>query len=112
MGAWTPTFGAKGAIATGTGNFESSGGGTRTRNPPVNSRMLCQIELPRKRSPILKRGSRPTTRARLDSEPGGHTIPEPAHFGQEVAMRGRLGIFIGFGAGYVLGAKAGRERYE
>jgi hypothetical protein len=27
-------------------------------------------------------------------------------------MRGRLGIFIGFGAGYVLGAKAGRERYE
>jgi hypothetical protein len=26
---------------------ESSGGGTRTRNPPVNSRMLCQIELPR-----------------------------------------------------------------
>jgi hypothetical protein len=27
-------------------------------------------------------------------------------------MRGRLGMFIGFGAGYVLGAKAGRERYE
>ncbi len=27
-------------------------------------------------------------------------------------MRGRLGIFVGFGAGYVLGAKAGRERYE
>ncbi|HEU4481225.1 MAG TPA: hypothetical protein VFS18_05015 [Actinomycetota bacterium] len=27
-------------------------------------------------------------------------------------MRGRLGLFIGFGAGYVLGAKAGRERYE
>ena len=27
-------------------------------------------------------------------------------------MRGRLGVFIGFGAGYVLGAKAGRERYE
>lgn len=25
---------------------------------------------------------------------------------------GRLGVFIGFGAGYVLGAKAGRERYE
>ena len=24
----------------------------------------------------------------------------------------RLGVFIGFGAGYVLGAKAGRERYE
>jgi uncharacterized protein YgiB involved in biofilm formation len=27
-------------------------------------------------------------------------------------MRGRLGFFIGFGAGYVLGAKAGKERYE
>ncbi|HEX2294320.1 MAG TPA: YtxH domain-containing protein [Actinomycetota bacterium] len=27
-------------------------------------------------------------------------------------MRGRLGVLIGFGAGYVLGAKAGRERYE
>lgn len=24
----------------------------------------------------------------------------------------RLGVLIGFGAGYVLGAKAGRERYE
>ena len=27
-------------------------------------------------------------------------------------MRGRLGFFVGFGAGYVLGTKAGRERYE
>jgi hypothetical protein len=27
-------------------------------------------------------------------------------------MRGRLGMFVGFGAGYVLGAKAGRERYD
>ena len=27
-------------------------------------------------------------------------------------MRGRLGMFIGFGAGYVLGAKAGTQRYE
>ena len=27
-------------------------------------------------------------------------------------MRGRLGVFVGFGAGYVLGAKAGRDRYE
>ncbi len=27
-------------------------------------------------------------------------------------MRGRLGVFIGLGAGYVLGAKAGRERNE
>ena len=25
---------------------------------------------------------------------------------------GRLGFFVGFGAGYVLGSKAGRERYE
>ncbi len=27
-------------------------------------------------------------------------------------MRGRLGFLIGFGAGYVLGTKAGTERYE
>lgn len=27
-------------------------------------------------------------------------------------MRGRLGFLLGLGAGYVLGAKAGRERYE
>jgi hypothetical protein len=27
-------------------------------------------------------------------------------------MRGRVGALIGFGAGYVLGAKAGKERYE
>jgi uncharacterized protein YgiB involved in biofilm formation len=27
-------------------------------------------------------------------------------------MKGRLGLFLGFGAGYVLGSKAGRERYE
>jgi hypothetical protein len=27
-------------------------------------------------------------------------------------MRGRLGLMIGLGAGYVLGAKAGTERYE
>jgi hypothetical protein len=27
-------------------------------------------------------------------------------------MRMRLGLLLGFGAGYVLGAKAGQERYE
>src|SRR2546430_15906721 len=27
-------------------------------------------------------------------------------------MRFRLGLFIGLGAGYVLGSKAGRERFE
>lgn len=27
-------------------------------------------------------------------------------------MRFRVGLAIGFGAGYVLGSKAGRERYE
>jgi hypothetical protein len=27
-------------------------------------------------------------------------------------MRMRLGLIIGFGAGYVLGAKAGQQRYE
>jgi uncharacterized protein YgiB involved in biofilm formation len=27
-------------------------------------------------------------------------------------MSGKLGFFVGFGAGYVMGAKAGTERYE
>jgi hypothetical protein len=27
-------------------------------------------------------------------------------------MRAKLGLFVGFGAGYVLGAKAGTERYD
>jgi hypothetical protein len=27
-------------------------------------------------------------------------------------MRFRLGLFVGFGVGYYLGARAGRERYE
>ena len=27
-------------------------------------------------------------------------------------MKGRLGLMLGFGAGYVLGAKAGNQRYE
>jgi uncharacterized protein YgiB involved in biofilm formation len=27
-------------------------------------------------------------------------------------MRGKFAFFVGFGAGYVLGAKAGTERYE
>lgn len=27
-------------------------------------------------------------------------------------MRFRLGLIVGFGAGYYLGARAGRERYE
>src|SRR6266513_87380 len=32
--------------------------------------------------------------------------------GRNAAMRFRLGLVIGFGAGYYLGARAGRERYE
>jgi uncharacterized protein YgiB involved in biofilm formation len=31
---------------------------------------------------------------------------------KEAVMRGKMGFFIGFGAGYVLGTKAGRERYD
>ena len=31
----------------------SSGGGTRTRNPPVNSRMLCQLSYPGMTGDIL-----------------------------------------------------------
>jgi hypothetical protein len=32
--------------------------------------------------------------------------------GEGATMRFRLGLVLGFGAGYVLGAKAGTERYE
>jgi len=31
---------------------------------------------------------------------------------KEATMRFRLGVITGFGAGYVLGSRAGRERYE
>ena len=32
--------------------------------------------------------------------------------GKDAGMRFRLGVLVGFGAGYYLGAKAGRERYH
>src|SRR5688572_33010518 len=35
-----------------------------------------------------------------------------AHRSGGDAMRGKLGLVIGLAAGYVLGARAGRERYE
>jgi hypothetical protein len=44
-----------------------------------------------------------------DTRFGGRNPYTP---GRLLAMRGRLGVFIGFGAGYVLGAKAGHGRYE
>ncbi len=37
-----------GLLFTGLFVRSSSGGETRTLNPAVNSRLLCQIELPRK----------------------------------------------------------------
>jgi uncharacterized protein YgiB involved in biofilm formation len=48
----------------------------------------------------------------LDLNSSGHTIRSHDHIEREVDMRGRLGLFVGLGAGYVLGTKAGRERYE
>lgn len=36
----------------------------------------------------------------------------PPRLCQNHRMRFKTGLVIGFGAGYVLGAKAGRERYE
>ena len=37
---------------------------------------------------------------------------EIENVGRTAAMRFRLGLVIGFGAGYYLGTMAGRERYE
>jgi hypothetical protein len=39
-------------------------------------------------------------------------VQENAHDGRTRAMRFRLGIVVGFGAGYYFGARAGRERFE
>lgn len=39
-------------------------------------------------------------------------LPRPAARGMMGAMRFRAGLIIGGGVGYVLGAKAGRERYH
>ncbi len=41
-------------------------------------------------------------------------LPTNRHkrFTREVPMAFKTGLVIGFGAGYVLGARAGRERYD
>jgi gas vesicle protein len=53
--------------------------------------------------------------------PDGITAPKPARVGRGAAaptgcqngrMKFRTGVIVGFAAGYVLGAKAGRDRYE
>jgi len=44
---------------------------------------------------------------------GSHRLGEDArNYCQEALMKGKIGLVVGLGAGYVLGSRAGRQRYE
>ena len=65
--------------------------------PPVaNSRLLCQLSYPGKRQARYQPGG--DARSALAGYNGGMT-------------KFRIGVALGLGAGYYLGAKAGRDRY-
>ncbi len=106
-----------------------SPGRTRTSNPSVNSRTLCQLSY---RGPSGPRES--WRRSRDDSsvlasapqlevpaigaQVGGSSAHAPRHVRQDGAIRTVVGrnalirYVVVLGLGYVLGAKAGRRRYE
>src|SRR3954453_9504582 len=104
----------------------SSSDWTRTSNPAINSRMLCQLSyggpLVRERRPLAD-GRNPTTRGSgASSAPPSPALGERpiGALGQDGGNRSRpsrrggdmLKFLLGAAVGYVLGAKAGHERYE
>src|SRR6201999_4539633 len=77
---------------------------TRTSNPSINSRMLCQLSY-RGLLGLRSRISHPldgSCAVRFDARP-------PIHRG-DAAMK--IPFLVGAAVGYVLGSRAGRERYE
>jgi hypothetical protein len=49
----------------------------------------------------------------LETDRAGTTNPAtPPQQPEEAPMKGKIGLIIGLGAGYVLGSRAGRERYQ
>ena len=84
-----------------------SGGGTRTHDKRINSPLLCQTELPRK-APVGVTGGAQDTRGLLQLP--GRT--SGAGMCENHPMKFRTGLIIGVGVGFVLGARAGRERYD
>ena len=88
--------------------FLRSGGGTRTHDKRINSPLLCQTELPRK-VPVEVTGGAQDTRGHRQSS--CRVTPRP-YVGESSTMKFRTGLVIGLGVGFILGARAGRERYD
>ena len=89
-------------------SFLGSGGGTRTHDKRINSPLLCQTELPRKVFADPTNGAQDTRRQ--PQLPCQHLASYDV--GESLTMKFRTGLAIGLGVGFVLGAKAGRERYD
>src|SRR5690242_7815743 len=94
-------------------NSACSPGWTRTTNPSVNSRMLCQLSY---RGPLSARAERgltlaygagPAPRQPAGASPDRRIRQDDKDEGSVV-----IGVVVALAAGYVLGAKAGRRRYE
>lgn len=85
-----------------------SGGETRTPNLRINSPLLCRIELPRKVFADGANGAQDTRRQ--PQLPCRHLAS--LNVGQSLIMKFRTGLAVGLGVGFILGARAGRERYD
>src|SRR5438552_6864815 len=90
--------------ARGAGGTRS-GGETRTLNQRINSPLLCRLSYPGV-------GRRPTIAAARSAAscPGQPQVHGHRDGGRTGVMRFRLGLLIGFAAGYYLVAMGGRER--
>src|SRR5829696_4299815 len=93
------------------GSASGSRDWTRTSNLPVNSRLLCQLSYAGSLADLS--AARPPTIAHPRKWERWSTSAESGTFRPtEDPMRYRLTFLVGLGAGYVLGARAGRERYD
>ena len=96
--------------------MNSSGGETRTLNLAVNSRSLCRLSYPG-RPPAhawIRAGSWPGVPVDISRSITPPTVEDARSLaaGHNEAVKFRIGIAIAFCVGYILGAKAGRERYR
>src|SRR5690606_16792636 len=114
---------------TGTGSAErapklgakkSSPAWTRTMNLPVNSRLLCQLSYG---GPLVAatrvQDARASVATGFSVPVLGYRLTTPPRRGQDGphgqkgrTMRGKLMFITGLGVGYVLGTRAGREKFD
>ena len=99
---------------------------TRTYNLPVNSRTLCRLSYagstrirvahPRRARDVHRRGglafirASPDEYARVMGE--GHVVHDDVPARKGCQMRYRVTFLAGLAVGFVVGTRAGRERYE